>query len=260
MSETTGKEAYVRIAFCDDDDNLRAELRGAVELLLEKRNLPAYCEEYVSGSAMLARVAERPFDLIFLDIYLGSEDGLSIARALRKIDSVLPLVFMTVSRDYAVESYEVHACDYLVKPIEEAAIARVLDRVLPLQPSRLAFRTKGSHRYFAFNDIMYIESRDHAVLLHTSSGECCRGLAKLDDVMKELDDPRFLRCHRSCIVNMDHIADVRDDFILRDGTCVPVRVKERRHMHDVYYRYFVDSACDDFPISKTPSSKEGIYG
>ena len=65
----------------------------------------------------------------------------------------------------------------------------------------------------------------------------------LDDVADELSDPRFLRCHRSFIVNMDFIVDVRDDFILRDGTCVPVRVKERRKMHEAYYRYFTDALC-----------------
>ncbi len=43
---------------------------------------------------------------------------------------------------------------------------------------------------------------------------------------------------------MDYIADVCDDFILRDGTCVPVRVKERRKMHEAYHRYFVDALCE----------------
>lgn len=91
---------------------------------------------------------------------------------------------------------------------------------------------------------MYLESRDHSVLLHTADGTCHRGLAKLDDVQQDLNDPRFLRCHRSCLVNMDYIADVCDDFILRDGTCVPVRVKERRKMHEAYHRYFVDALCE----------------
>ena len=44
--------------------------------------------------------------------------------------------------------------------------------------------------------------------------------------------------------NMDYIADVCDDFILRDGTCVPVRVKERRKMHEAYHHYFVDALCE----------------
>ena len=76
--------------------------------------------------------------------------------------------FLTVSREHAVESYEVRATDYLMKPLDPAAIERVLDRVLPASEPRLAFRVGASRRYFAFGDIVYLESRDHSVLLHLS--------------------------------------------------------------------------------------------
>lgn len=164
-----------------------------------------------------------------------------MARKLREHDPSVPLVFLTVSREHAVESYEVQATGYLVKPADPRKLAAVLDRVLPATSPRLAFRVGSARRYFDYRSIVYLESRDHAVLLHRSDGSCHRSLAKLDDVADELRDPRFLRCHRSFIVNMDFIVDVRDDFILRDGTCVPVRVKERRKMHEAYYRYFTDA-------------------
>ena len=155
----------------------------------------------------------------------------------------MPLVFLTVSREHAVESYEVQATSYLVKPAEPRKLAAVLDRVLPVTAPRLAFRVGSARRDFDYRNIAYLESRDHAVLLHQADGSCHRSLAKLDDVADELSDPRVLRCHRSFIVNMDFIVDVRDDFILRDGTCVPVRVKERRKMHEAYNRYFTDALC-----------------
>lgn len=233
----------MRIAICDDEGEQRAELRAAVDRILAERDTRSRFSEYASGARLLEDAAEDPFDLVFLDVYLQGEDGLSVARALREIDAGVPIAFLTVSREHAVASYEVRAVDYLLKPVDDAAVARVLDRALPPQPPRLAFRVGSSRRYVPYGDIVYVESRDHAVLLHTADGACHRGFGKLDDVQVQLDDPRFLRCHRSCLVNMDYIADVRDDFVLRDGTCVPVRVKERRKMHDSYYRYFVDAAC-----------------
>lgn len=235
----------MRIAICDDDGALRSGLRSALDRSLAGRNVRARYQEYTAGERLVAAAAEgEPFDLVFLDVYLEGEDGVSAARALRAVDAAVPIVFLTVSREHAVESYEVRATDYLMKPLDPTAIERVLDRVLPAHKPRLAFRVGASRRYFAFGDIMYLESRDHAVLLHIADGSCHRGLAKLDDVQRDLDDPRFLRCHRSCLVNMDYIADVRDDFVLRDGTCVPVRVKERRKMHEAYHRYFVDALCE----------------
>ncbi|MRX81184.1 response regulator [Eggerthella sp. HF-4214] len=235
----------LRIAICDDDGALRSDLRSALDRSLAGRNVRARYQEYTAGEHLVADAAgDGPFDLVFLDVYLEGEDGVSAARALRAVDAAVPIVFLTVSREHAVESYEVRATDYLMKPLDPADLERVLDRVLPAHKPRLAFRVGASRRYFAFGDIVYLESRDHAVLLHTADGSCHRGLAKLDDVQQDLNDPRFLRCHRSCLVNMDYIADVRDDFVLRDGTCVPVRVKERRKMHEAYHRYFVDALCD----------------
>lgn len=237
----------VRIALCDDEDAQRQVLRAAIDRHLVARGYRPRYEEYASGEGLIADIATGldPFDLIFLDIYLkGSPEGVSIAREVREYDPSVPIVFLTVSREHAVESYEVQAAGYLVKPVEVKKLAAVLDRVLPVTSPRLAFRLGTARRYFSYRDIVFLESRDHAVLLHTADGACYRSFTKLDDVQDDLRDPRFLRCHRSCLVNMDYIADVKDDFILRDGTCVPVRVKERRKMHDCYYRYFVGSLCE----------------
>ncbi len=239
------QEGELRIAICDDEDVRRTELRTVLDRVLQARGIHASCEEYAAGQKLIADSAEEPFDLAFLDVYLERESGLSVARALRSADANMHIVFLTVSREHAVDSYEVRATDYLIKPVNEQGIERVLDRVLPSSVPRLAFRVGTGRRYIPYGDILYLESRDHAVLLHTVDGACYRGFAKLGDVQDQLDDDRFLRCHRSCLVNMDYIADVRDDFVLNDGTCVPVRVKERRKMHEAYHRYFVDATCGE---------------
>ena len=240
----------MRIAICDDDGALRSDLRSALDRSLAGRNVRARYQEYTAGERLVADAANGdPFDLVFLDVYLEGVDGVSAARALRAVDAAVPIVFLTVSREHAVESYEVRATDYLMKPLDPAAIERVFLFIVfygvmifcfPI----FLFLVFCSSIFFELGDIVYLESRDHSVLLHTADGACHRGLAKLDDVQQDLNDPRFLRCHRSCLVNMDYIADVCDDFILRDGTCVPVRVKERRKMHEAYHRYFVDALCE----------------
>ena len=160
----------MRIAICDDDGALRSDLRSALDRSLAGRNVRARYQEYTAGERLVADAANGdPFDLVFLDVYLEGVDGVSAARALRAVDAAVPIVFLTVSREHAVESYEVRATDYLMKPLDPAAIERVLDRVLPASEPRLAFRVGASRRYFAFGDIVYLESRDHSVLLHGRS-------------------------------------------------------------------------------------------
>ncbi len=181
----------MRIALCDDDEAQREKLKAAVDRHLVSRGYRPRYEEYSGGGPLVAEVAAGtdPFDLVFLDVYLEGDDGIAVARKLREHDPSVPLVFLTVSREHAVESYEVQATSYLVKPAEPRKLAAVLDRVLPVTSPRLAFRVGSARRYFDYRNIAYLESRDHAVLLHQADGSCHRSLAKLDDVADELERP-----------------------------------------------------------------------
>ncbi len=88
-------------------------------------------------------------------------------------------------------------------------------------------------------EIAFAESDNHSIRIHLINGEkvVCGG--KLGDLAAQLDS-RFLRCHQSYLVNMEHIADVGEDFILKDGRRVHIRTRERKAMADAYYRFFVE--------------------
>lgn len=239
----------MKLALCEDDARDRALLRDAVSRWAERSGLPVTFSEYDAAERLVEDVeggVER-FDALFLDILLSGMSGIEAARRVRAIDKRIPLVFLTVTAEYALDGYEVRAAGYLMKPLDEARLFRLLDDLCaePVPP-RLAFREGSAWRYFDYRDIRYIESRNHAVIVHTADGATHKGYGKLDDVEAALDDPRFLRCHRSYLVNMDHVADVRGDFVLRDGSRVPIRVKERKRLAEAYYAYFVDASCAGF--------------
>ena len=67
---------------------------------------------------------------------------------------------------------------------------------------------------------------------------------KLVEIEKRINEKRFLHCHQSYLVNMDYVGDVQDDFVMKDGTIVPIRVRGRKDMLDVYYNYFVNHFMD----------------
>lgn len=236
----------MKLALCEDDARDRALLRDAVSRWAERSGHPATFSEYDAAERLVEDVeggVER-FDALFLDILLSGMSGIEAARRVRAIDKRIPLVFLTVTAEYALDGYEVRASGYLMKPLDEMRLFRLLDDLCAEPaPPRLAFREGSAWRYFDYRDIRYVESRNHAVIVHTADGEAHKGYGKLDDVEADLDDPRFLRCHRSYLVNMDHVADVRGDFVLRDGSRVPIRVKERKRLAEAYYAYFVDASC-----------------
>ena len=164
---------------------------------------------------------------------------------MRQIQCKVPIIFLTASPDYAIESYEVQASGYLLKSFSEEKLMKLLNRILKTDMKRrVAIKNRRQYRYPCTDDIMYIDSNKHNVTLHLSDGSEIITVDKLGEIEKRINEKRFLRCHQSYLVNMDYVADVQDNFIMKDGSIVPIRVRGRKEMLDAYYNYFIDHFTD----------------
>ena len=167
-------------------------------------------------------------------------NGMETARRLREMKRKGPIVFLTASPDFAIESYEVQASGYLLKPYDAEKIKELAARLLKDDSKRrIAVKSKRQYRYLYIDDIMYIDSDRHMVTLHMKDGTEINTQEKLGDLKERIGDHRFLHCHQSYLVNMDYIRDAQDDFILADDTTVPIRVRGRKDIIDMYHKYFL---------------------
>ncbi|MEG0168293.1 MAG: LytTR family DNA-binding domain-containing protein [Ruthenibacterium sp.] len=237
-----------RIAICDD---LPAERVGLKQLLtdyLKQQETAVRFTEYESGEALIIDCAENnaAFDLVFLDIFMGGISGVETAKELRGMGCKMPLVFVTTSPDFALEGYEVQACGYLIKPPSAERLASLLDRLLRTEPAcpKLALKCGKGHRFFDYTEICYLESKGSYLFLHTQDGQTVRAVQKLSEVAAQISDKRFLRCHQSYLVNMDYIQKVGDDFVLLDGSIIPIKVRTHKAITDAYYSYFVEQSME----------------
>ena len=227
-----------RIFFVEDDPGL---MKGLV-FALEKQGYEVVC-------ARTLHEAERcwddgTFDLVILDVSLPDGTGFALCEEIRA-QSKVPIIFLTASPDYAIESYEVQASGYLLKSFSEEKLMKLLNRILKTDMKRrVAIKNRRQYRYPCTDDIMYIDSDKHNVTLHLSDGSEIITVDKLGEIEKRINEKRFLRCHQSYLVNMDYIKDVEDDFIMEDGTLVPIRVRGRKEILDTYYDYFVNHFGD----------------
>ena len=232
-----------RIAVCDD----RAAEAEAIQTLLERyaaqKKLTFLISLYGSGSALVSAHEDEGahFDLLLLDVLMGQSNGMDAAARLRRGGVRTPLVFFTASRDYAVESYEVDAAGYLVKPVQYEKLSAVLDKIFSrIQCPRLALHIHSGIRYYYYDEILFFESRDHTTYVTLESGDslrCTETLAALETELAR--DPRFYRCHRGYLVNLDHIQRMEDVFVLTGGHRVPYRVRDKKKIAADYYRYFL---------------------
>ena len=168
------------------------------------------------------------------------------ARKIRQRGIQTPLVFLTATPDFALESYDVHAFGYLLKPVSEEKLTALLRRLLGhYDRPRVCVQWERQKRYLFLDEIIYVESQNHTIHIHLSSGEVLDSKEKLGDLESLLDE-RFLRCHQSFLVNMSYIADVDGDFILKDGTKIPIRIRQRKAIAEEYYRFFVKHTLSHF--------------
>jgi len=181
----------------------------------------------------------RP-ELLFLDIQLPSRTGFDILGAFD--DEELPFViFTTAYHEHALRAFQVHALDYLLKPFDEERLNDAVDRAVriirgtravdrsgvrevlrgaPL--TRLVVREPGRILFLDAADVDWIEAAENYVYLHTRGRKhLVRGTIR--SFAERLDPSRFMRIHRSTIVNLERVREVDSRrVVLRDGTPIPI--------------------------------------
>jgi len=251
------REAPLSVLVVDDEPLARDLLRA----LLARHDDVAVVGEGsgVDAAALVART--RP-DILFLDIQMPEVDGFRLLELIGP-EAVPAVVFVTAYDRYALRAFDVHALDYLLKPVEEHRFATALEhakkrvrahhrgeadrRLAALMADRAAARSRflvpvrGKSIVVDADEIDWIEAADYYVSLHvtTTAGSAMHLLREtMDDLEKQLDPARFVRVHRSAIVNIDRVREIHPLFrgdstlVLRDGAKVKLSRSRRKNFEE----------------------------
>jgi DNA-binding LytR/AlgR family response regulator len=234
--------AGLKILAVDDE---RAQLQDLARLL---RASPMVREVQCAddGRAALVKASSEPFDAIFLDVRMPDLDGLELSRVLRRFACPPQLVFVTAHEDAAVQAFELHALDYLLKPVARARLEEALHRVSAAsaapQPSAsesevvaAANVRSGTTRLVQRNSILYVQSHGDFVRIVTVEGRYLLR-ATLTDVTNRWAPFGFVRVHRQYLANLNQAIELRPTFggtaelVFEGGVTVPVA---RRQVADL---------------------------
>jgi two-component system response regulator LytT len=205
-----------------DDEALA---RDELVYLLEQTGRVGSIREADSGAAALREVHRLRPDLVFLDVQMPEMDGFAVARALTELPEPPAIVFATAYDEYAIKAFEVHAADYLLKPLDPARVAACVAR-LDQQPKHLdRDRLEELLRYLkgpgpirrvpldgngrtvlvSPSEVLYASSGETGTIVVTTQGEYTTSLS-----LQELEErlgPAFLRVHRQYIANMERVRE-----------------------------------------------------
>ncbi len=234
----------IRVLIVDDEPLARKRIRRLLQADPEI-DVAGECSD---GKEALAAIARQSPDLVYLDVQMPGAGGFEVVDALPKDSAAPVIIFVTAYDQYAVRAFEVHAQDYLLKPFDRerfrSSLFQAKQQVARRQPGetslrlaelletmrsprkylrRLVVKNAGRILFLKTDEIDWIEAADNYVKLHTN-GEVHLLRETMHSLEGQLDPERFLRIHRSSIVNVDRIHQLqpwfRGDYLvlLRDGT------------------------------------------
>ena len=230
----------MRIAVCDDALSEQEQFDEALRGWDPTRT----AEKFFSGTALLEAAKGTPaFDIAFIDIYMPGENGVGIARALKKTSPGTKIVFVTTSESHAVSAFSLGALHYLVKPVTTGGIIEVFRRLTELntrQREMLSFSVGGDICTVFLSQICSLECGNHTVEVSLDDGRRLKPRTPLYE-LEQRSDKRFLKINRGVIVNMEHIERMGTDCcVLRNGSRFFLAVRERSAICAAYSDYLLD--------------------
>ena len=213
-----------KIAICDDSAEDRKYITALTRQWAERSGHLLELSQFVSAENFLFEYSdESSYDILLLDIEMGSMDGVELAKRLRRENEILQIVFITGYSDYISEGYEVAALHYLMKPVKEDKLLAVLDRAverLHKAERVLTLELGGEMVRVPLHQIRYVDVRLNSATVQAKEHSTVK--KPLGEIAAGLDE-RFYRVGRSAIVNLTCVSRVtKTDIYLDDGSAVPL--------------------------------------
>ena len=238
----------LRVLIADDDEGMRSVMRKIVSRV-EGFVLAGQAAD---GETALALTEKLKPNVVFLDVEMPGMSGVECARAIEDMDPSIIIIFATAHENYRGDAFEVYAFDYLMKPFKVERVIQTLERardrlmlrgMRPLEPpvsrprvadGRLMLRHRDGVTFLDLKDILLVQREDRATVLYTLNDGRYVTSDSLSEMEERLHSDAFFRCHKSYIINLNHIRDItpygRWTYVVRlEGTRLDALITHEKY-------------------------------
>ena len=217
------------IAVCDDEIRVCSNIATKIRDILEQMKIPCLIRQFNGGQELLQ--APEKFDIIFLDIIMRDPDGMTTAQLLRTKSPDTILIFISSSRDYVFDAYEVEAFQYLLKPVDAGKLRHVLEKAIRKTETHsseyMLISTARQKKKLFLDDICYFEIRGRKIDIHKTD-DILTYYEQISILEKSLQGKGFFRCHKSYLINLKHVDTYdRQEVTLDNGE--KIMIAKRRY-------------------------------
>ena len=232
----------LKIAVCDDSRELLEKVEKDLHEYESVRNTPVTVHTYTNAVDLLDGLKKTDYDILILDIIMPGFTGMQAAHEIRKFNEEIKIIFLTSSKEFAIESYSVGAYYYLLKPVLKEKLFSVLDKVVSEITSKQESCVIYTHMGIVnipFSKIECLEVYNKHLVFHLSDGSTKETRGALTDYENVfLERKEFLKIHRSYILNMDYIHSIEaGEIATYSGKRFPVSRLLAKDIKEHYMNY-----------------------
>lgn len=238
----------IKIAICDDDNSAINELERMLVDISLSRGIHIDIDSFSDGSKLIDYIDTngQGYDIIFLDIEMKGMDGLDTGLKIRKYDELVYIIYVTGYENYAIEAYDVHPFQFVVKPVDSHLIEKyfmaIYEKIISGEYF-FNFKFQKSFYKVPVKDIVYFDSKMRVVNIHMADGTKYTYYDKLNDVEKRLTNCKldFWRIHQSVLINQRYIRyKTFDSITLIDGRKYYISEDRRKQISELYIKSIGD--------------------
>ncbi|MDD2510439.1 MAG: LytTR family DNA-binding domain-containing protein [Syntrophomonas sp.] len=240
----------MKIAICDDDSPELDRISSFIATYRQEMKVSLTYKTFQSATELLSTMSSGDYDILLLDILMPGISGMQAAHEIRAFDAGVRIIFLTSSPEFALESYAVKAYDYILKPASKDKLFSILDALIaeeqkPLEG--LTVKTQTGMSRILFSKLAFVEVMNKRLYFHLADGsvqEVPASLAYFED--KLLSRPEFVKVHRSYIVNLWQVGELRSKEITTlAGNTLPISRLLYRKVREAYMEHlFVEKGVN----------------
>ncbi|MCB5458814.1 LytR/AlgR family response regulator transcription factor [Mediterraneibacter gnavus] len=230
----------IEIAICDDEIVITSKIENILEELSEEMGIKVEIDVFYDGKTLVNYIKDgKKYDLIYMDIEMREQDGISAASEIREIDKNVFLIYITSHESFAKDVFELNAYRFITKPIDLGIFRKYFEAVkdeLTIRPQYFRYQYNKVVYRISLDEIIYFQSDRRVTYIITENGsKKCYG--KLNDIECRLLQSNivFFRIHQSFLVNPQYIiAYFYDSMELRDGTTLSISENRRKKVSELF--------------------------
>ena len=235
----------LKIAICEDEKKERELIKNYLINILNEINISYEILIFNSGEELFNNYP-KDIDIFLLDILMDKLNGMDTARKIRTLDNKAEIIFITSLIEYALEGYEVRAYRYLIKPVKYQNLKENIInciKEIDIKNKYIIIKEQGNRIKLDISEITYIEVQKENITIHTLN-QIYETKGTMNNLEKEINCSRFYRCHKSFLVNLEHIKSIKQyTAILENSEEVPVSRYRFKETKDKFFDLIEDKLC-----------------